>query len=74
MSRALFVSLDEGQVVARCLAEKVGISAIERLPGGGVRLVCMSSDGAATMRKKLKAYLIAGDPERERFRPAKPLW
>ena len=37
MSRALFVSLDEGQVVARCLAKNVGISAIERLPGGGVR-------------------------------------
>ena len=48
MSRALFVSLDEGEVVARCLARKVGISTTERLPGGGVRLVCNSGDGAAT--------------------------
>jgi len=39
MSRVLFVALDEGQVVSRCLAAKVGISAIERLPAGGVRLV-----------------------------------
>ena len=35
MSRVLFVSLDEGAVVAKCLAAKVGISAIERLPAGG---------------------------------------
>src|SRR2546421_6841587 len=32
-------------VIARCLSEKVNISAIERLPQGGVRLVCMSVDG-----------------------------
>jgi hypothetical protein len=74
MSRALFVSLDEGQVVARCLAEKVGISAIERLPGGGVRLVCMSSDGAALMARKFKQHLISDDVTRERHRPTSPLW
>jgi hypothetical protein len=34
----------------------------------------MSSDGADLIRKKLKAYVIAGDVERERHRPAKPLW
>ena len=54
MSRVLLVALDEGDVVARCLAAKVSISAIERLPSGGTRLVCMSVDGAAHMRKKLK--------------------
>jgi hypothetical protein len=74
MSRALFVSLDEGQVVARCLAENVGISAIEGLPGGGTRLVCMSSDGAGVMTRKLKQYLMAEDTLREKFRPTKPLW
>ena len=74
MSRVLFVTLDEGQVVAKCLAEKVGISAIERLPAGGVRLVCMSSDGAATMTRKLKSHLIAGEVTRTVHRPASPLW
>ena len=49
MSRVLFVALDEGQVVAKCLNAKVGVSAIEHLPGGGVRLVCRSSDGTARM-------------------------
>src|SRR6185503_20425390 len=38
MSRALHIEMDEGAVIARCLAEKVGVSAIERLPQGGVRL------------------------------------
>lgn len=74
MSRVVHLNLEEGVVVIRCLSEKVGVSAIERLPSGGVRLVCMSSDGAQLIRKKLKSYLIPGDIERERFRPAKPLW
>ena len=51
MSRVVQLSLDEGVVVIRCLSEKVGISAIERLPEGGVRLVCKSSDGAARIRR-----------------------
>lgn len=74
MSRALLVALDEGQVVAACLKENVGISAIERLVSGGVRLVCMSSDGAARMARKLKPHLIDGVATRERHRPATPLW
>ena len=74
MSRVLFVSLDEGAVVAKCLAENVGISAIERLPSGGVRLVCMSVDGAALMTRKLKPHLLKGEVTRELHRPARPLW
>jgi hypothetical protein len=74
MSRVVHLKLEEGVVVIRCLSEQVGVSAIESLPGGGTRLVCKSSDGAETMRKKLKAYLIKGDVVRERHRPASPLW
>jgi hypothetical protein len=74
MSRALFVTLEEGEVVARCLAADVGISAIEGLPSGGTRLVCMSGFGAETMRKKLKAHLITGPVVRQARRPATPLW
>ena len=74
MSRVVHLDLDEGVVVTRCQAEKVGVSAIESLPQGGVRLVCMSSHGAEHIRRKLKANLIAGDVARERFRPTKPLW
>ena len=74
MSRELFVTLDQGEVEKRCLAEKVGISAIERLPAGGVRLVTMSVDGAEQMFRKLKPYLIKGPVVRQKHRPTRPLW
>lgn len=75
MSRTLYLSLDEGKVIACCLKEKVGVSAIERLPGGGVRLVCNSGDGAQRIRKVLKRELIEdGETARERHRPSTPLW
>ena len=75
MSRTLYLALDEGKVVACCLKEKVGVSTIERLPGGGVRLVCNSSDGAARIRKRLKADLLdEREIARERYRPSTPLW
>jgi len=75
MSRTLYLVLDEGKVIASCLKEKVGISAIERLPGGGVRLVCKSADGAARIRQVLKTKLIPEEGvARERHRPSTPLW
>jgi hypothetical protein len=74
MSRAILLSLGEGEVVAHCLKAKVGVSAIEGLVGGGVRLVCRSSAGAEQVRKTLKQHLIKGEAVRERHRPATPLW
>ena len=74
MSRVIFVNMEEGDVIARCLKENVNVSAIERIPTGGVRLVCASSEGALRMRVKLKSRLIAGDVVRARHRPTKPLW
>lgn len=72
MSRVVHLKLDQGVVVIRCLSEQVGVSVIESLPGGGVRLVTSSSEGAARIRKKLKSYLIHEEVTRERFRPAAP--
>lgn len=74
MSRELFINLPEGEVVAKCLSQKVGISTIERLPAGGVRLVCSSSEGAGQMVRKLKRHLLQGEVVRERHRPRQPLW
>ena len=75
MSRALFVDLDESKVVAMCSAEKVGISAIERLASGGVRVVCMSSHGAFVMGKKFKGHIVPENAAvRARRRPVSPLW
>lgn len=70
MSRVLFLSLTEQDVIAKCSAAKVGISALERLPQGGTRLVTMSSAGAALMMRKLKSSLIADTAKRLPFRPA----
>ena len=74
MSRAILLTLDEGEVMAHCLKATVGVSAIEGLVGGGVRLVCRSSAGAGIIRDKLKKHLIEGDAVRERHRPATPMW
>lgn len=74
MSRAILLSLDEGQVIAQCLKAKVGVSAIEGLVGGGVRLVCRSSAGAEAIRATLKKHLIKGEAVRQRHRPRTPLW
>lgn len=72
MSRVLLLSIDEGEVVTKCLAAKVSISAIEALPSGGTRLVCMSVDGADRMRRRLKPKLIAGAVSRHLYRPGMP--
>lgn len=74
MSRAIFLTLDEDGVRDACLKENIGVSALEKIPGGGVRLVCMSADGAAVIRRKLKRSIIVGDVVRERHRPTRPLW
>ena len=74
MSRELYVTLDEEVVRSRCDARNVGISAIENLPDGGVRLVCMSSDGAETMRASVRSNLMKQGATRTRHRPVTPLW
>lgn len=71
----MYLDLDEGRVIARCLKEKIGVSAIERLPSGGVRLVCQSGEGAEQIRTVLRTHLLEeGDVKRERHRPSTPLW
>jgi hypothetical protein len=74
MSREMYLTIDRDEALAKCEAQKVGVSTIERLPQGGVRLVCMSGDGADLMRQKLKGKLIKGDVVRQRSRPRTPLW
>ena len=70
MSRALFLKLAEREVIAKCDALGVRISALETLPDGGTRLVCMSSEGAALMASKLKSSLLPDTTRRQPFRPA----
>jgi hypothetical protein len=74
VSRAVNLAMTEAQVVRHCHDKSIGISALEPLPGGGIRLVCMSSYGAAQIRSKLTGHLMDDDVRRERFRPLHPLW
>jgi hypothetical protein len=74
MSRAINLSMSESSVIERCRSAGVGVSALETLPGGGVRLVCMSSDGAEIIRQLLKSKLLADDKARRMFKPTTPLW
>ena len=74
MTRVLLVAMTEDEVTARCATEDVGISALETLPGGGVRLVCMSADGADTMKAKLKRKMLSDTAARSAHRPRTPLW
>jgi hypothetical protein len=74
MSRSILLSMTEADVLARCATEKVGVSSIERLHSGGVRLVCMSTAGAELIREALEGKLIAGEVIRERNRPRHLSW
>lgn len=74
MSRALNLSMTEAEVIKHCAAKSISISSLEALPDGGVRLVCMSGFGAAQIRSKLKARIMAANVRRERFRPMSPQW
>ena len=74
MSREILVAMSEAEVVAKCHSAKVAVSVIERIPAGGVRLVCMSASGAETMRRTFKAHLIGGTVIREKLRPARGSW
>ena len=68
MSRAVFLDMSEKSVIAHCDAEKIGVSSIGKV-AGGIRLVCMSVDGAAQVRRQLKSRLLKGDAAREQHGP-----
>jgi len=74
VSRAINLSMTEAEILRHCQDKEIAVSALEALPDGGVRLVCMSGYGAAQIRSKLKGQIIEGEARRERFRPVHPLW
>ncbi len=74
MSRAINLTMTKAQIIHHCEQNGIAISALEALPDGGVRLVCMSGFGAAQIRSKLKAHILDGEVRRVRFRPVHPLW
>lgn len=74
MSRAVNLAVAEDALVKHCDSQGIAISVIEALPGGGVRLVCSSMDGAEQIRSKFKRQVMDADTRRAEFRPRTPLW
>jgi hypothetical protein len=68
------LALSERQTQDLCAREKVAVSAIESLPGGGVRLVCSSVSGAEKVRQKAKSKIMPVEQARAKHRPTTPLW
>jgi len=69
MSRCINLQLSEAEVRKHCTQRDIGVSVIEPLTSGGVRLVCTSGDGAEQIRRGLKTKIIAGEIIRTRIRP-----
>jgi hypothetical protein len=67
MSRAINLAMHEAGVKARCAESGLSISAIERLPSGGTRLVCMTSAGADQIRLRLGNHVIEATMRRFPF-------
>lgn len=74
MSRVLLLDMSADSATTEFDKLGVGISAMEALTSGGIRLVTMSVDGAEAARKKFKSKLIKGDVVRTKHRPTRPLW
>ena len=74
MSRAMQLAMSERNALALCSLHHVAVSAIECLPGGGVRLVCNSTSGADLLRQKAKSKVMRAEQVREKHRPPSPLW
>ncbi len=61
MSRVVNLSMGEADVREMCRKGAVGVSSLEALQSGGVRLVTSSVDCAEKIRKKSKTKLVHGE-------------
>ena len=67
MSRAMNVNLTEADVLAACATQGVTVSASERLPAGGTRVVIANTEGADAMRTIFKPRLMPDTVRRTPF-------
>lgn len=67
MSRAMNLSLGEPAVKKLCASKNVAISALEPLPSGGTRLVCVVIEGANIIREAAGKSLLEDRVKRFRF-------
>lgn len=74
MTRALNIDDGEASITETCRQLGIVISAIEPLLSGGTRVVCTTSVGAHTLRRKLQSKLIEGRVTRSPFFLARRPW
>ena len=74
MSRAINLQMTEAEAREQCSSRSIGVSAIEKLPDGGVRLVCMSVEGAARLRRRLKSSIMSDTARRTAFSTRRLPW
>lgn len=60
LSRAVHIDANMQVVIDCCDKHAIGISVIEPLQSGGTRVVLNNSDGAASLRIRMKKNLILG--------------
>lgn len=60
MSRAINVDAAPAEVSAMCAKHAVVISAIEKLPSGGTRVVLMNATDTATIAKAFSKKILSG--------------
>ena len=69
MSRVVNLSMAEADVREQCRKSAIGVSSLEVLQSGGVRLVTSSVDGAEKIRKKMKSKIVHGDVPADAGKP-----
>jgi hypothetical protein len=67
MSRAINLDVAQPDVIEMCRKHNAGISAIERLAGGGTRVVLDNADGAALIARSFGGKVIEGPVRRTPF-------
>lgn len=67
MSRAIDFKISEVELKRRCALDDVKISVLEGLPQGGTRLVCVTPDGAALMRRRYAKDIFDKPQKRNPF-------
>ena len=58
------LTLPEADIVVRCAADNIAISAMEPLASGGTRLVCITLEGADKARLRFSKHIIQGPVRR----------
>lgn len=64
MSRAMNLSVAQDEIKRICADMGISTTSLEPLLPNGSRVVCLTADGAAVLRKKMRDQVIEGSVKR----------